>query len=209
MEKGFCFRPKSLVRERIIKTFIKNKKVPIGLIAEFFRKSFIEFNPLHEKGPKPSGICHINNAFFKDDDICFSGTMITKLYMIDKDGNLKDHSKIPKITHNVSLNNNKLIYNNTKSDVITIVDGNDIQSFEIIDYDEDSMTYTDIPKDHARKKFGRGLCFYEDLIIGGSSPSTISVYKSGLKNAIKTVNISEDIRNAIHGLEVYPYDYKF
>ena len=54
---------------------------------------------------------------------------------------------------------------------------------------------------------GRGLCPVVDRFVAdGSSPSTISLYdlESGLK--VGYVNLTMDIRNAIHGLELWPYD---
>jgi hypothetical protein len=58
----------------------------------------------------------------------------------------------------------------------------------------------------ARQGFGRGLCAISDtLIAAGSSPSTIALYDLDKKKRVKTVNISMDIRNSIHGLEVWPY----
>ena len=58
----------------------------------------------------------------------------------------------------------------------------------------------------ARQGFGRGLCTYGDsMIVGGSSPSTISLYDLQTGQTIGSVNLTMDIRNAIHGLEVWPY----
>ncbi|MFQ3227411.1 MAG: hypothetical protein ACI8RW_000796, partial [Porticoccaceae bacterium] len=39
----------------------------------------------------------------------------------------------------------------------------------------------------------------------GSSPSTISLYNVESKERIAAVNLTMDIRNAIHGLEVWPF----
>ena len=58
----------------------------------------------------------------------------------------------------------------------------------------------------ARQAFGRGLCpVNEHLIAAGSSPSTISLHDLQSGDTIKTVNFSMDIRNAVHGLEVWPF----
>ena len=40
----------------------------------------------------------------------------------------------------------------------------------------------------------------------GSSPSTVSVYDLPANKQLLSVNLRMDIRNAIHGLEVWPYD---
>jgi len=59
----------------------------------------------------------------------------------------------------------------------------------------------------ARQGFGRGLCIVDDrFIAAGSSPSTITLYDVGAGMPVGSVNLSMDIRNAIHGLEVWPYE---
>jgi hypothetical protein len=43
------------------------------------------------------------------------------------------------------------------------------------------------------------------MIAAGSSPSTITLYDLESESEITRVNFSMDIRNAIHGLEVWPF----
>jgi WD40 repeat protein len=50
------------------------------------------------------------------------------------------------------------------------------------------------------------LCVYDErLVVGGSSPSTISLYDLETGQPVSSVSLTMDIRNAIHGLEVWPY----
>jgi hypothetical protein len=59
----------------------------------------------------------------------------------------------------------------------------------------------------ARQSFGRGLCVVNNQIVAaGSSPSTISLYDMEAGERIAVVNLTMDIRNAIHGLEVWPFE---
>jgi hypothetical protein len=59
----------------------------------------------------------------------------------------------------------------------------------------------------ARPSFGRGLCVVKDgLIAAGSSPSTVALHDLASGETALSVTLSTDIRNAIHGLEVWPYD---
>jgi hypothetical protein len=59
----------------------------------------------------------------------------------------------------------------------------------------------------ARQGFGRGLCpINERLLAAGSSPSTISVYDLEEGRRVGSVTLSMDVRNAIHGLEIWPFD---
>jgi len=58
----------------------------------------------------------------------------------------------------------------------------------------------------ARPRFARGLCALPGgLIAGGSSPSTISVYDLRDGKRVMQQNLSMDVRNAVHGLAVWPY----
>lgn len=58
----------------------------------------------------------------------------------------------------------------------------------------------------ARSAFGRGLCVVSEReIAAGSSPATISIYDLDAGEAVKAVNLSPDGRQAIHGIEVWPY----
>jgi hypothetical protein len=58
----------------------------------------------------------------------------------------------------------------------------------------------------ARQGFGRGLCLINDRIVAaGSSPSTISLHDLEDSKTLLSVNLSMDIRNAIHGLAIWPF----
>ncbi|MBT8064328.1 MAG: hypothetical protein KJN94_04870, partial [Gammaproteobacteria bacterium] len=58
----------------------------------------------------------------------------------------------------------------------------------------------------ARQGFARGLCAIDErFIAAGSSPSTVTVYDLETAKEVTRVNFSMDIRNAIHGLEVWPW----
>jgi hypothetical protein len=46
----------------------------------------------------------------------------------------------------------------------------------------------------------------DGLIAAGSSPSTIALHDFDSGETALSVSLSTDVRNAIHGLEVWPYD---
>ncbi len=203
-EKGACIRVKINVLRMLDK--IPNKLgikwgINYGII-------YFSFDPESDDGPSTMDTHHINNVFYKDGEIYFSGTGMTQLMKINKNDEVENVAWIPIGTHNVQFYNGYILFNQTADDNVSLCNrkGHLIQSFRIKTYDEDELINTNVPKDHARQGFGRGLCTYGDYIIGGSSPATISLYKIGETEPIKTVNISMDIRNAIHGLEVYPYE---
>jgi hypothetical protein len=58
----------------------------------------------------------------------------------------------------------------------------------------------------ARQGFARGLCPINDRVVaGGSSPSTVSLHDLQESKTLLSVNLSMDIRHAIHGLEIWPF----
>jgi hypothetical protein len=81
-------------------------------------------------------------------------------------------------------------------------------AFKIKPYDESEIEFSGIDDSRiARQAFGRGLCPVDGrFVAGGSSPSTISLYDLETNMIVTTVNLSMDIRNAMHGLEVWPYE---
>jgi hypothetical protein len=75
-------------------------------------------------------------------------------------------------------------------------------------YDNSAIQFAGIDDSKvARQAFGRGLCAIGDrFVAAGSSPSTISLYDMQSRQKVGSVNLSMDIRNAIHGLEVWPFE---
>ena len=115
---------------------------------------------------------------------------------------------MPQGMHNARPFRDGVLFNDTSSDVIRYVgrDGTQI-AIPVHRYDPDELEHRELGDEQvARQGFGRGLCVINDRIIAaGSSPSTVTVYDLDTASAITRVNFSMDIRNAIHGLEVWPY----
>ena len=167
------------------------------------------FDPNSEKGPTigpNSADLHINNVSRDGDSIMISGTRIEALLAL-RGETLREYAMLPRGTHNAATFKDGLIYNDTASDRLVVTDKTNRirRNFAVPKFNTAELSHTDIPDDHARKGFARGLCIYEDsVVIGGSSPSTISAYDLETGETIKQVNISKDIRNCIHGLELWP-----
>ena len=111
--------------------------------------------------------------------------------------------------HNARPFRNGLLFNDTESDCVRYVgrDGKN-QACKIVIYDEGDLEFTGAGESkRARQGFGRGLCPVGDrFVAGGSSPSTISLYDLETDQTVGSVNLTMDVRNAIHGLEMWPYD---
>lgn len=149
---------------------------------------------------------HINNVTVSCGAIMIAGTRVEALLSLQGE-KLRQYGPLPRGTHNAAVFREGLIYNDTRSDRVVIANRkNEIEKvFNVPRYEASNLLNSDIPTDHARQGFARGLCVDgDDLIIAGSSPSTISVYSLSEGRRLKSVNISKDIRNCVHGLEIWP-----
>jgi len=169
------------------------------------------FDPQKE-GPAPQADLHLNSVYKDDNGLFIAGMKIpTLIHFTGRE--VKTLGRLPIGTHNVQPYGEGLMFNDTADDKMRFVSDSDHLAFSVPRYPEDTIInrFDDTTK-VARQAFGRGLCPINDhLIAAGSSPSTISVHDirgdRSLRDGqtIKTVNFSMDIRNAIHGLEIWPF----
>jgi hypothetical protein len=116
-------------------------------------------------------------------------------------------STLPEGAHNAIPFRDGLLFNDTRADVVRFASPSEDRVFRVPHYDPGQLTHTDLDESRiARQAFGRGLCVLDDgSIAAGSSPSTIALHHVDRKETLLTVTLTFDIRNAIHGLEVWPY----
>jgi hypothetical protein len=165
------------------------------------------FDPNSETGPLLADTLHINNVQCDDERLYFSGTGVGALYCLEG-GEIGTYASIPHGTHNVRPHLDGVLMQETASDRITYrsKEGELVEAFDVVRYDEDALLMSDLPKDFCRQAFGRGLAVSDDgLIVAGSSPATVSVFELGNPEPLASVNVTMDVRNAIHGLEIWPY----
>ena len=166
------------------------------------------FDPLGDEGPVASNALHLNNVYCDAAGMYLSGLKTGALVRFDG-RTLKRVATLPRGVHNARPWKEGVLFNDTGSDAVRYVglDGTE-QAFAIHTYDESMINHAGVDDSKiARQGFGRGLCpIDERFIAAGSSPSTITLYDTVLGEKVGFVNLSLDIRNAIHGLEVWPWD---
>jgi hypothetical protein len=167
------------------------------------------FHPLSEMGPRPVNNFHINMVHVDGTGIYLSGLRTRALLHIDSKMEVSKVCSLPAGAHNARPYRDGLLFNDTEDDCLRYSgrDGVDI-AFKIATYDEADIEFAGFDESNiARQGFGRGLCAVGDrFVAGGSSPSTISLYDLEARQKVGSVNLTMDIRNAIHGLEPWPYD---
>jgi len=166
------------------------------------------FDPCSENGPRAFNDLHINMVHADITGIYISGLRTEALLHINKQNKVTEVCSLPAGTHNARPFNGGVIFNDTASDYLRVVPrGGASQAFKIRGYDPADLQFDGVDDSKiARQAFGRGLCVIDDrFVAGGSSPSTVTLYDLHSKQMVASVNLTMDIRNAIHGLAVWPY----
>jgi hypothetical protein len=160
-------------------------------------------------GPRPVNEYHINMVHVDSTGIYFSGSRTNALLHLDSQMQVSEICSLPAGVHNARPYRNGVLFNDSESDCVRYVgrDGKDL-AFKIVTYDEADIEFADMDDSELlRQGFGRGLCPVGDrFVAGGSSPSTISLYDFETNQTVGSVNLTMDVRNAIHGLEPWPFD---
>lgn len=166
------------------------------------------FDPNAPGGPDEGDHLHINNVCFAGGVCMFSGLAINMLASI-VDDEVRLYAVVPATTHNCQPLGKGVVMNSTGQDAVVMADRQSriIKKFEYPRYAKSELTHTDIPGDYARQAFGRGLCVdpVRKLLIAGSSPGTVSAFDVKKGDMVASVQVSNDLRNAPHGLEIWPY----
>jgi hypothetical protein len=164
------------------------------------------FDPMNGAGPAPRHDFHINSVTAHAAGMWFSGLYTPGLLYAAARG-LSLAAELPPGTHNAQMHDGGVLYNDTGSDQVCFRKKGANTVLAVPHFDPaaivNALRFTSAV---ARPGFARGLCVLPNgLVAGGSSPSTVSVYDLRAQRRVQQVNLSMDVRNAIHGLAVWPY----
>ena len=165
------------------------------------------FNPEKQNGPEPINELHLNSVYCADNGMFISG-LRTEGILRFSGRRIEKVLALPHGIHNARPFRDGVVFNDTVSDLVRYAAPGNQCAFSVPRYDPDSLTHTDLDDSRtARQAFGRGLCTIGDAVIAaGSSPSTVALHDIDRVKTTQQVTLSHDIRNAIHGLEVWPFD---
>ncbi len=164
------------------------------------------FHPSGNQGPPAENELHINNVHCLERGMYISGRGTGRLLQYTGK-QIKATATLPLGVHNARPYADGVLFNDSETDAVRFESRDKRRIFRIPRYDPNQLTHTDLDDSRiARQAFGRGLCVVEDgVIAAGSSPSTITLHDLNSMKTTLSINLSMDIRNAIHGLEVWPY----
>ncbi len=173
------------------------------------RLAFRAFDPESAAGPARADTVHLNSVGVLDGVVHLCGIGLGHLLTIRR-GELSVYGAVPAWTHNARPFRGGVLANSTRQDAVALFDrtGRPEILLPVPRYDHQALTHADLPEDYARQAFARGLCLADEgeTIIAGSSPATISVYRLQPPSLVKAVTLSLDVRQAVHGLEIWPFD---
>ena len=166
------------------------------------------FNPAGDDGPLLLNKLHINNVHANEHGMYISGLKSGGMLHFNGEA-VYMAATLPAGTHNAQPWRDGVLFNDTNADALRYSSrsGEEDRAIKVPTYDPADID-TKMVGDSgvARQGFARGLCLVNDRVVaGGSSPSTVSLYDLQESKTLLSVNLSLDIRNAIHGLEIWPF----
>ncbi|MDX1499104.1 MAG: hypothetical protein R3176_04350 [Woeseiaceae bacterium] len=176
---------------------------------EQYRFKPIAFDPLSDEGPLMLNKLHINNVICNADGMYITGLRTGGMLHFNG-SQIHMAAELPHGTHNAQPFRDGVLFNDSEADALRYAgrgEGEEDRAFPVPQYDRKSLERMDALDERlARPGFARGLCVLSDRVVaGGSSPSTVSLYDLARNERLGSVSLSRDVRNAIHGLEVWPY----
>jgi hypothetical protein len=168
------------------------------------------FDPRSPDGPLPLNKLHLNNVHCTTGGMYIAG-LKTGGMLLYNGKRVQMAVELPPGTHNAQPFRDGVLFNDTEADALRYTgrgEGVEDRGFKVPRYPETDLLNRGLDQTSvARQGFARGLCVISPSVVaGGSSPSTISVYDLAANTRLLSVNLSMDVRNAIHGLAVWPYD---
>lgn len=174
-----------------------------------FRFHGSAFDPMTDDGPLMLNKLHLNNVFCNEHGMYIGGLRTGgMLHFNGKSVNMS--AELPPGSHNARPFRDGVLFNDSEADVLRYAgrgEGMEDRAMRVPKYAASTLTHAGADSSGiARQGFARGLCVLSDRIVaGGSSPSTVTVYDLAGNAQLLSVNLTMDVRNAIHGLEVWPY----
>ncbi len=194
--------------DSVLRFDLKERRFDLGLRVSYGdgRASAAAFDPGATSGPSPSMSLHLNNVHVDEFGVYISGLKMPALLHLTSRA-VGVFAEIPLGTHNAMPFRGGVLLNDTDADSVVWHTPQHHVSLPVPQYAESDLLHADADASGvARQAFARGLCVITDtLIAGGSSPTTASLYDISLKRRIKSVNLTMDVRNAAHGLALWPF----
>ena len=168
------------------------------------------YDPREDGGPLMLNKLHINNVWCDANGMYIAGLRTGG--MLHFNGKtIRMSAELPPGTHNARPFRDGVLFNDSEANALRYSGRNtdaEDRALRVPEYDAAKLANADMDQSGvARASFARGLCALSNSVVaGGSSPSTVSVYDLARNQRLLSVNLTMDVRNAIHGLARWPFD---
>jgi hypothetical protein len=178
------------------------------VVTRQFRFQARGFDPRKDEGPLMLNKLHLNNVHPSKGGLYLSG-LKTGGMLLFNGREVQMAVELPPGTHNARPFRDGVLFNDTEANALRYAgrDGSEDRAMSAPTYPVESLLNREMDQSGlARQGFARGLAVLSDtLVAGGSSPSTVTIYDLARNARALSVNLTMDVRNAIHGLEVWPF----
>jgi len=181
----------------------------LHVLTHQFRFKGVAYDPRGPGGPLELNKLHLNSVYCTTGGMYVTGLKTGGMLLYTGE-QLRMVAELPPGTHNARPFRDGVLFNDTESDALRYAgrgEGLEDRAFKVPRYDDAALVNRGLDSSRvARQAFARGLCTLSDHVVAaGSSPSTVSVYDLAANQRLLSVNLTMDVRNAIHGLAVWPY----
>jgi hypothetical protein len=180
------------------------------VLEKDFHFKAIVFDPATDDGPMMLNKLHINNIHCDGNGMYISGLRTGGMLHFNGKTVLMS-TELPPGTHNARPFRDGVLFNDSEANALRYCGRNtDVEdrAMQVPQYEQEKLLHVETDTSGiARPGFARGLCTLSDTIVaGGSSPSTVTLYDLAANDRLLSVNLTMDVRNAIHGLALWPYE---
>ncbi|MGH8195638.1 MAG: hypothetical protein ACREQ8_14750 [Woeseiaceae bacterium] len=175
-----------------------------------FRFRGSRFDPLRDDGPLALNKLHLNNVVCNAHGMYIGGLRTGGMLHFNGKA-IHMSAELPPGSHNAQPFREGVLFNDSEADALRYAgrgEGDEDRAMRVPRYPPEKLSHADAANGAlARQGFARGLCVISDSVVaGGSSPSTVTLYDLAANKKLLSVNLTMDVRNAIHGLEIWPHD---
>ena len=167
----------------------------------------VPFDPRGALGPSVGNRLRLNSLYCDPHGLFVSGARSNGLLHFDGKRIMRLVS-LPEGVHDARPWRDGVLFNDTEAEAVRFLTPESNRVFEVPHYPEAALDpgSFDNPAE-ARQAFARGLCVLENgMFVSGSSPLTLTLHDLDAMKTLLRINLSTDVRQAIHTLAVWPFE---
>jgi hypothetical protein len=179
------------------------------VVTDEFRFAGRAFDPRGDDGPLMLDKLHLSNVHCTRGGMYITG-LRTGGMLLFNGRKIRMAVELPPGSHDARPFRDGVLFNDTEANVLRYAgrgDGHEDRALPVPTYPADSLTNGGLDRSGAvGQGFARGLAVLSDrMVAGGSSPATVTLYDLPRNERLASVNLTMDVRHAIHSLEAWPY----